>query len=105
MDTDPLPLLLWDDISNAAADRSSRLSHGTPVFKEVLQGRGWGGDTEKAGCLRAPDTLDSGGADALAVEGPVDSRYDVFDSVSVQREAHIVRQLEAPLVHRCLGGR
>ena len=67
VDSDPLPLLLGDDIRNAAVRQSGCPKDRVPVLEKVLQGGGEGGHAENATSVRAPDPLDSDIADALLV--------------------------------------
>ena len=58
MDTDPLPLLQGDKVTNAAVHHPSRPEHRVQVPEELLQSGGGGGDAEEAGGVSASDPLD-----------------------------------------------
>ena len=69
MDPVPLPLLLGDNIPDAAVRYTGRPKYRTPVLQEVLQGGGGGCNAKDSEGIRAPDPLDSDAANALLVEG------------------------------------
>ena len=68
MDPDPHPLLLGDDIRDAAVESARRPEYLVPVLEEALQGGGGGGDAKDAARVRTPDPLHPGIADAPSVK-------------------------------------
>ena len=84
MDPDPLPLLLGDNIADAAVPHPGGPEHRIPVLKEVLQGGSWGGDAKEAAHTRTAELIDPDVCDALFVEGSVDQGDDVLGFRAVQ---------------------
>ena len=58
------------------------------------------GDTKKAASLRASGPLDSGVADALAVEDPVYPGHNVLGIVQTKLELDAMGELKSPFIHR-----
>ena len=84
MDSDPLPLLLGNQVCDAAVRHPGRPEYQIAVPQEVLQGGCGGCDAYKSARVRTPDPFGSDLADAVPVEGPVDGGHDVIGLVSVE---------------------